>query len=770
MRSPSSRARSLVAAAVVAALVALGLQAAVAPAPAAALSGSAFDPGNIISDPVFKDSGSMDAAAVQAFLQARVSTCAPGATCLKDYRETTWDRPGSNGLCYDYAGRRDERASDIIVRVAQACGINPKVLLVLLQKEQALVTATAPSAAKYSRATGFGCPDTGPNNSGVCDAQYFGFFNQVYLASRQYLLYANNAKRYQYQAGRTNTIQWHPDPACGTSQVFIANQATAGLYIYTPYRPNAAALANLYGSGDGCSAYGNRNFWRLFNDWFGDSQSGGFFVRTAADPAVYLVAGDSKLPVRTLATLQAYSRLGSVGTVSDSYLRALPTGPELGRMGIAPDGTVSLVSGNRRHRVPSCAVVADYGYDCATLPRLTEAQVALLDAGPPLSATFRLSDSPVLWVADRGTRREVLDFQSLFAAGRGADFTVLDPAAVQLPVGPPIARTDVVVTARGTSAEHLLQADGASRLPGAMAAQTVLGQRRAGQLSQASIDALPQQPAQTGAVTDDAGTTWLLTARGRVRVDRGSTAGLAPRRWSAALLQAAPEQGVVPGQVFVRGTGSSTVLRAADGTARPVTAWEDLVALAGTGDPAITVLPDASVAGMAGGTALLAPAALVKSPSAADVWLVDGTGSRWRLPTFEVSAALGVPGRVREVSPVTLAGYTPRGDLSTTVTCAGARLVGLGGRLREVVGSTALPSADLDATTCARLPRGGAALTAPLSVREAGSSAVFSVGATAKQPVASWPALQRHTGSPAPVVVVVAPGALAAVPTGPTIS
>jgi len=51
--------------------------------------------------------------------------------------------------------------------------------------------------------------------------------------------------------------------------VNVQNYATAALYNYTPYQPNAAALGNLYGTGDGCSSYGNRNFWVYYNDWFG---------------------------------------------------------------------------------------------------------------------------------------------------------------------------------------------------------------------------------------------------------------------------------------------------------------------------------------------------------------------------------------------------------------------------------------------------------------------------------------------------------------------
>ncbi len=134
-------------------------------------------------------------------------------------------------------------------------------------EESSLVTSTSPSASSYRAATGYGCPDTAP-----CDAQYYGFYNQVYKAAWQYKRYTNNPTSYSYQAGRNNYVQWSPNASCGGSTVYIQNKATAALYIYTPYQPNAAALANLYGTGDSCSAYGNRNFWRIFSDWFGSTQ------------------------------------------------------------------------------------------------------------------------------------------------------------------------------------------------------------------------------------------------------------------------------------------------------------------------------------------------------------------------------------------------------------------------------------------------------------------------------------------------------------------
>jgi hypothetical protein len=92
------------------------------------------------------------------------------------------------------------------------------------------------------------------------------------MAGWQYNYYRANPGSFGYQAGRNNTILYNPNTACGSSTVYIANQATAGLYIYTPYQPNAAALANIGGLGNSCSSYGNINFWRLFNDWFGSTQ------------------------------------------------------------------------------------------------------------------------------------------------------------------------------------------------------------------------------------------------------------------------------------------------------------------------------------------------------------------------------------------------------------------------------------------------------------------------------------------------------------------
>ncbi len=228
-----------------------------------------FKPGNIITDAVMYDANSMTRSEIASFIASTGSSCraTSGNTCLKDYRETTPTRPATSLCPRPYAGASNETSAAIIAKVGVACGINPQVLLVTLQKEQGLVTSTTGKPPRtYSRALGFGCPD---NSGGVCDPQYAGFANQVYSAARQLKRYAAYPTSYAHRANAWNHVRYHPNTACGSSPVYIENQATASMYNYTPYQPNRAALAAGTGTGDSCSSYGNRNFHHFFKAWFG---------------------------------------------------------------------------------------------------------------------------------------------------------------------------------------------------------------------------------------------------------------------------------------------------------------------------------------------------------------------------------------------------------------------------------------------------------------------------------------------------------------------
>lgn len=247
---------------------------------------SGFKAGYIISDSNFYNGSAMSAAQIQTFLNQRVPRCTLGDpnremgkpwgtttlawACLKNakWNTTSLTRP-ANAYCKAYTGAASESSATVISKVARACGISPKVLLVMLEKEQSLVTDSWPTARQFDRAMGYNCPDSGPNNSANCNPKDTGFMQQVYRSAWQLKVYRAHPNNYRYRPFQNNLVQWHPNLSCGTSSVYIENWATAALYIYTPYRPNQAALDAGWGEGNACSSYGNRNFYQFYKSWFG---------------------------------------------------------------------------------------------------------------------------------------------------------------------------------------------------------------------------------------------------------------------------------------------------------------------------------------------------------------------------------------------------------------------------------------------------------------------------------------------------------------------
>ncbi|HJB63660.1 MAG TPA: hypothetical protein H9769_08140 [Candidatus Microbacterium pullistercoris] len=228
-----------------------------------------FRAGNIISDAKMYTSGTLSAKQLQFFFDEKVPTCDSGYTCLKDFSMKTQSKSPNEFCSNSYEGSSNDTAAQIISKVSQACGVSEKVLVVMLQKEQGLVTHTWPSQFRYDIAMGYACPD-----DAACDERYFGFQNQMYMAAYQLQRYTQDSYFSWYSVGETSQVRWHPNASCGSSAVYIENQATAALYYYTPYQPNQAALDAGYGVGDECSAYGNRNFYNYYTDWFEGTRGG----------------------------------------------------------------------------------------------------------------------------------------------------------------------------------------------------------------------------------------------------------------------------------------------------------------------------------------------------------------------------------------------------------------------------------------------------------------------------------------------------------------
>ena len=249
-----------------AALVAVGLVTALQPAESAqALSGSDFHAGYIITDHAFYNANAMTASQIQAFLAAKEGSCT--GTCLAKYTVATPDHAAGSAdsgalICGAYAGSPSELASSVIFKAQKACGISAKAILATLQKESGLVTAKAATAKQLDEAMGYNCP-------GECNPVSRGFFKQVFGAAWQLKLYKlAQPGDFAYRLG-TYDIPYSSAAGCASPALKLWNYATAALYNYTPFQPNAAALKNLSGSGDACSSLGNRNFWVIYNGWFG---------------------------------------------------------------------------------------------------------------------------------------------------------------------------------------------------------------------------------------------------------------------------------------------------------------------------------------------------------------------------------------------------------------------------------------------------------------------------------------------------------------------
>jgi hypothetical protein len=275
--------------------------------PANAANKDDWKAGSIIDDGTFTDVNSMSVQDIQAFLDKNIGTCdiwgsgkaveynyngtrsqyaamkgwaGPPYTCLNKYYEVPKTTAGGSMPVNNYSTPSDipsgaQSAAWIIKDAAVRYNISPKVLLVKIATESAgpLTSDKWPLSSQYKYAMGAQCPDSGPGGSANCNEAYAGFSIQMYEAAGLLRTYLTNMDKpwWSYKKPyQNNNILWNVvQRGCGSSSVYIENKATAALYTYTPYQPNQAALQNMYGTGDNCSAYGNRNFWRVFVDWFG---------------------------------------------------------------------------------------------------------------------------------------------------------------------------------------------------------------------------------------------------------------------------------------------------------------------------------------------------------------------------------------------------------------------------------------------------------------------------------------------------------------------
>ena len=336
-----------------------------------------WDPGNIISDAVFYNSGAMDAAAVRTFINIQNAACPAGNPwCLRNLRITDPGRP-ADAYCGAVPPGTNEDAASLIAAYSRSCGVNPQVMLTKLQLESQGLNRAAPTAGSYDAAWGWNCPDTGPGGSANCDPAAAGFLHQLTGMARSWAKMKVDipAHKYNYAVGTYNILWNVEQTGCGAAPVTIRNVATASLYVYTPYQPNAASIAAYPGEGDKCSSYGNRNFFYQFRQYFGSTGGGTAIAAPTGSgkvggpilvdgvkitlPPKAGITGFITAPNATVAKAIS-AGLSWIGTPY-SWGGGSPTGPTLGICG--PDGAQN-----------DCHII---GFDCSGLMQYMWAQVGI---------------------------------------------------------------------------------------------------------------------------------------------------------------------------------------------------------------------------------------------------------------------------------------------------------------------------------------------------------------------------------------------------------
>lgn len=532
---------------------------------ASAASSSDWNAGYIVSDANFYDGTTLDATGLQSFLASRNSGCSSGRTCILNYTQNT-PTMAADSYCKAITGIPNESAASIIARVGMACGISQKTLVILIEKEQGLVSSHGPSQYAWDHATGFACPDTA-----ACDPTYASFFYQIYSAARQFDLYRAYPNSFGYKARATNNILYNPGN-CSSSPVYIANDATAALYIYTPYQPNAAALANMYGVGDGCSSYGNRNFWAMWTDWFGSPTGAPITIaQLSGTQNIYLIASGRSYSFTSSAILSQYSAFGTATVLTQSQLSVYPNGGSVQNAVKSTDGSVWLIDGGWRFRFSSCQQVVDFGMNCSNLPTISASILSnsVVSAGD-LRSLVQLPDGSD-WLMQNGVRHEVPNPSVLAPYGISSQVSGLTNSSIgNLQLGPPVVGTGLY--SNGTGALTTIGGNNSTYpLPSGSISPTLIS--AAYRIQPESYDRLPAAAGALPSRVASDGQYLLLTTGGWLIVNPAvvgtpsSFTAMPSQSWSGI-----PLVGSRTGALFLRSNANSQVMLANGGYLQPVAA------------------------------------------------------------------------------------------------------------------------------------------------------------------------------------------------------
>lgn len=303
-----------------------------------------FNPNFIISDEEMQNWQSMDVSDISAFLKNSGGYLSTFST-------------------EDWLGVR-KTASEIIYNSAKDNRINPKYLLVKLQKEQSLISSSNPTQKQLDWATGYGVCD-GCSMDDPAIQKYKGFGTQVEKAAGIMRWYYDNylSEAWIKRANVAYTIDGMP--------VIPHNLATAFLYTYTPHME------------------GNQNFWKLWNKWFQQIYPNGTLAKTADSATVYLIQDGKKRPFANQTALITRFDPKNIVTMPAIELQRYETGKtiSLPNYSVLRAGSrYFLLNDDALRPFASSDLIQKFGYHPDEIIEISEADVLGYSVGEIITA------------------------------------------------------------------------------------------------------------------------------------------------------------------------------------------------------------------------------------------------------------------------------------------------------------------------------------------------------------------------------------------------
>lgn len=243
-----------------------------------------FNPNLIITDSEMQDCQAMNRLEISKFLDSK-------ASYLRNF--TTEDVSGTK-----------KTAADIIYDAAQTYQINPKYILVTLQKEQSLVTDSDPTQKQLDWAAGYGvCDDCSMSDPKV--QKFKGFGKQVDNAAGVIRWYYNNTD--------SSFVKQKDTPIrIDNTTVTPQSWATAFLYTYTPH------------------LHGNQNFTKIWNDWFTQNFPNDTILKAVGSDEYWLLQDGKRRKFQTMSALLTRSNPKMAVIVPAEELKNYPLGSDIG--------------------------------------------------------------------------------------------------------------------------------------------------------------------------------------------------------------------------------------------------------------------------------------------------------------------------------------------------------------------------------------------------------------------------------------------------------